>query len=942
MKKQYLLPVFFLLLSLAATAQTGRWTLKGTLADSTGGILQSASVTLLDTKDSTLLDFQLSDGKGAFAFPNLAQRNYLLRITHVGYRDWFEKVGSDVSDLGKITLTPRGKNLNEVVVKGERAPVTMRHDTVEFNADAFKTRPNATVEDLLKRLPGVEVESDGTVKAHGKSVQRVLVDGKEFFGTDPKMATRNLAAEAVKAVQVFDRKSEQSRFSGVDDGTREKTINLELKEDFKKGIFGTAVAGAGDQGRYTGRLNLNRFAKNEQYSLIGTLNNINQQGFTLNDYFNFSSVGSSSSGGGGPMMVNVTRGSSGSGGATVNGVAVNIPGQTSSGFVNSGSGGLNFFNQINKKTKIDGNYLLNSVKSTIDRTVDKENFLENGSYKSKQSGNTVSRTTNHRLNLNLETQLDSLSTLRWTNTGSITGSDYRTSTLTQTYGTDGALQNDGTRANYYEGTAYSLNSNLAYRRRFSKKGRSLTANLIFGLNNDKKTGNINAVNNYFGTNASSDTTRQDDRQKNGRLNYGITAFYIEPLSKRTFLEFNYTYQRNLNDSRRDVDDIKGETRTPNTQLTNRYDNQYNYHRGGLSYRYAGRALNLSTGLNIQQASLIGEFPLKDMSIARHYTNLLPNLRMMYNLASSKNLNFTYETSVQQPSLTQLQPIVDNTDPLNISTGNPDLKPEYNHQFSLNYFSFNPSRFRNFFGNAFLTYTTNKIANSQTVSDQLVTTTKPVNVPDNLQGNGFVGFGLPIQKVKGLRVNANVGVTYARSQSIINAGNNVTKTLGTNLGTRIDYRPGDVFDINLAANLSLNNATYSLQAAQNQQYSTQRYTVDANWNITPKWAISSSMNYQVLAGKGYNQEIPIWNASLTRYILKNNAGEIKFIATDMLNRNVVINRSVDVNYFQEERVRSLARYFLVTFTYTLRNKAGAGGRGPVRGGPGGRPPIMIGG
>ncbi|MDR6195039.1 hypothetical protein QE357_002091 [Siphonobacter sp. BAB-5404] len=918
MKNRYLLLFLLTMISGWAAAQTP-WNLKGKLADSSGIAIPNASVMLLDTKDSTLIEFSTSGTNGEFSFKKLPLHAYILRVTHLSFSEYEALVNKP--DLGTIRLKAKGKDLNEVIVKGEKAPVTMRHDTVEFNADSFKTRPNATVEELLKRLPGVEVESDGTVKAHGKEVQRILVDGKEFFGTDPKMATKNLAAEAIKAVQLFDRKSEQSRFSGVDDGTREKTINLELKEDFKKGIFGTGSAGYGSQHRYAGRLNLNRFAKDQQFSLVGTLNNINQQGFTMNDYFNFSSINSS---GGGGMSGGGTRTTSIQGGSSsINGVPVNMGGQTSAGFVNSGSGGLNFYQQLSKKTKIDGNYLINNTNSTVDKHLDKENYLESGNYKSLQNSNTTNKNLNHRLSFNLEHQLDSVNTIRWTNTASLTNSNFQTSSLTQTYGTGGNLRNEGNRINQYAGDAYSLNSNFALRHRFAKKGRTLTANLIFGLNNDQRSGVINALNQYFDTNTA-DTTLQNDSQKNGKINYGLTTFYTEPLSKRSFLEANYSYQKNLNNTNREVYDIKGERSTLNNQLSNTYDNQYYYHRGGLSYRYVGNQINISTGLNVQEATLVGRFPRTETSLNRSFGNLLPNLRIRYDLANSRNLNFNYETSVNQPSLTQLQPIINNTDPLNITIGNPNLRPEYNHSFSLNYFSFNTTRFRNFFGNAFLTYTTNKISSSQSVNEQLVTTTQSVNVPNAIQGNTFIGFGSPIQRIKGMRVNANLGITYNRGISIINNAENRTNTVATTLGTRLDYRNDTKFDVNAGANLSLNQTQYSLQSAMNQNYLTQRYTLDANWNLTQTWSIGSSVNYQVLTGNNYNQKIPIWNASITKYILKNNVGEIKLSAIDLLNRNVVINRSAQVNYYQEERVTSLARYFLLTFTYSLRNKAGMGG------------------
>jgi hypothetical protein len=279
--------LFFLMMGVSvAVAQ--KFSVTGTVTDTVRSPLPSSTVMLLNPKDSTLVNFGVADSKGFFEIKGVNQGDYLLKITFVGYASFERKISasgnSPIVNIGFITMQPQNLQLSEVVIRGEKAPVTVKRDTIEFNASSFKTKANANVEDLLKKMPGMEVDTDGTVRAQGQEVQKVMVDGREFFGRDPKLATRNLPADAVDKVQVFDKKSDQAIFTGIDDGIKEKTINLELKEDKRNGAFGNVMAGYGTNDRFQGKASINRFGKGQQLSFLGMGNNINEQGFSFGDF----------------------------------------------------------------------------------------------------------------------------------------------------------------------------------------------------------------------------------------------------------------------------------------------------------------------------------------------------------------------------------------------------------------------------------------------------------------------------------------------------------------------------------------------------------------------------------------------------------------------------------------------------------------------------------
>ena len=886
--------------------------LSGVVSDSSGGPLSSATVMLLKKIDSTLVEFALSENDGRFKFEKVSLGDFLLNITYLGYTSYYTPVSFSASspsvDLGKVSLESQSTLLNEITVEGERNPMTIKKDTVEYNSAAFQVQPNANVEELLKKLPGVQVDRSGNVQAQGETVNRILVDGKEFFGRDPKMATKNLPASAIDKIQVFDKKSDQAEFTGVDDGQREKTINLTLKEDSRKGSFGNLNGGVGSEGRFQGKASLNKFGSKEKISFIGMANNINNQGFSFEEYVGF------------------TGGMSRGGGVQIDGDSP-INNGNNTGFTNTYSGGLNYTNTLSEKTELNGSYFYSLLDKQTDRTLFRENFLADRTFYNTEDSKQNSQNQSHRLNVVLDHKLDSFQSIKLTSRVTFRGSNTFYEGETETLNADYSPSNSNIRTNTSEGSASQLTNDLLYRRKLSKPGRSYSANFSFNLNNDGNFGENLSENTFFKAGKSRiDTIKQRFTQDNERITYGVRISYTEPLFKRQYLEMNYDYRHNDNNQFREVYDLAfglNPFEKFNSQLSNKYTTDYDYHRGGGNYRFSGEKFNLTAGASVQYSLLTGELILTEQTIEKKYTNILPAVRMRWEVGKGKNLSADYSTNVREPSLTQLQPLVDNSNPLNIYVGNPDLRPEYSHNMGVRFFSFNQFSMTNLFIFSNIGYTQNKIRNTQVIDDRYITTTRPENVANDLNISTRANFGTRIKPLK-LRINSNAGINRNKGLTYINGA--LSSTLSTSMsgGISIENQKKDLFDWQIGMDWSNSNTSYSIATQNARSFSVKTYTASINVPLFKKAInLSSNLDYEIYTGlsAGFNQAIPIWNSGLSVFVLKDKRGELKLAAIDMLNKNTGISRNADFNYTSDEQIRSLGRYFMLSFTYTLKGMGG---------------------
>ena len=904
--------------------------IKGQLADTVGGPLPSATVMLLNAADSSLVNFSVTDAQGNFALKNVSKGDYLFKVSFLGFRTHTQKITTasigGIMEMGQIKMEAASTELGEIEISAERAPVTVKRDTIEFNAGSFKTKQNAVVEDLLKKLPGVEVDNDGNITAQGEQVRRVTVDGKNFFGTDPKLATKNLPADAVDKVQVFDKKSDQTAFSGIDDGQREKTINLELKEEKRHGVFGTVMAGGGDDERFQGRVSLNKFSKTRQMSLLGMGNNVNQQGFSMDDYMNFTGGSQQMMGGGGAVRLEFNADNS-------NGVPLNF-GNRANGIMTNYAGGVNLNNEFNKKTEVNGSYFFNYLDHDKDQSTFRENFLPDGSFTFNQNSRQLNTNLNHRVNATLDHKLDSMNSIKLTTSVTLNDTDTQLRSFSETRMPDNSLANESERLSLASGVTTTVNNTLLWRHKFGKRGRTLSTTLQYNLSESDRDGRLEATNTYYGTMVEEKTIVQNSKQETESATYAASMSYTEPLGKRKYLEGNYSYRENLNDVNRETYDVNNGEEDFNQEYSTRYNSDYQYHRAGLNFRTVKSKYNLVAGASIQNTILDGN--LEDSpDIHKTYENVLPSAHLNYDFSTTKHLRIDYETTVQEPSIQQLQPVVDNSDPLNVYIGNTGLRPAYNQSWRVNYMTFNPVSFVNFFSFIDVDRTSNAIVNSQSISPQLVRTTQPVNVGYTTALNSMANFGFPINKI-GSRFN--VGVTYRAQQSMTLLNDQQNQINSNTYGGRFryTYRYKEIFDMTLSADLDKQLTKYEFNQPD-QEYVNQTYNSEANLTFLKNYQFSGNLEYLVYNSKStdFHQEIPLLNLSISRFILKNKAGELKFAVNNLLDKALGVNQTASVNYLERSTTNSLGRYLMVSFTYALNKQLNpmgmrpGGGRGGIR-------------
>ncbi|MCB9264788.1 MAG: outer membrane beta-barrel protein [Lewinellaceae bacterium] len=870
--------------------------------------LPNATIMLLRAQDSVLQQFALTGAQGEFSIKNAPPGQYRLQATFLGYENHSQPVevkeGQPSISLGAIRLQPRTEMLDEVIVKEERIPMAIRKDTIEFDADAFKTQPNAVVEDLLKKLPGVEVGRDGNIRAMGENVERVTVDGKEFFGKDPKLATQNLPADAVDKVQVFDKKSDRAEFSGIDDGQREKTINLALKEDKKKGYFGRLNAGYGDQGRYQAKGNLNRFTPDEQLSFLGMANNVNEPGFSLDDYIDFMGglQGMMRGGGSGSVRIEINPGEMG--------LPLNIGGN--SGIAGSQAGGVNFNKGLSDKTALTSSMLYNRFDNNLNRSLRRESFLEGGAFTTEEESRQRTLNNNERLNLRLDHDIDSTQSIRFRASGSYNTTELEISGLSENF-KDGQLNSSSSRNNLTNGHQSNFDGSFLYRKRLGRPGRVFTADASFGMRDLRQARKVNAVNIFENI---IDTLLQEQTRDDESTSLGAQLSYSEPLSKRSYLEWRYAFQRNQSDFQQEAYDIADGQPTFNPALSNAFGSDYTYHRWQSGFRANGKKQSVWASAALQYARLNGQLTSADTTIRQHFRNLLPALRWNYEFNQSQRLEFDYSTFVREPSVQQLQPITDNSDPFNIYIGNPSLRPEYANELSLRYFTFNGALLSSFFNTLSFNYTDNPISQAFAIDENLIRTTQPINAPYAWRLRNSANYSTPIRPLKS-RINIEAALTYNRSFNEINGQDNRTGQRMASTDVKLENRFKEKFDLAGGVRLEYTQARYSIREGLNQDVFNQTYYTSLQLNLPLGFTLFNSLDYDVYKGRttGFNQTIARWNAYLAKSLLENKA-EVRFAAYDLLNQNQGISRRAELNYVEDERVNVLARYFLLSFTYSV--------------------------
>ncbi|MBS1669838.1 MAG: TonB-dependent receptor [Bacteroidetes bacterium] len=913
MKKLLLLNAF-VLLYLFSTAQKA--TIKGTVTDTLNNQnLKNAVISLLRSKDSVLYKYARTNEAGKFELNNLAAGNYIIRVSYPNYVVFMDALSlSDTSNLtfNQLPLITKAKLLEEVIVKQKISPIRMKGDTLEFLADSFKVKEGANVEDLLKKFPGFTVNSKGEITAQGQQVQKVLVDGDEFFGDDPTLATQNINARDVAKVQVFDKKSDQATLTGIDDGQKQKTLNLVLKDDAKKGYFGKAEAGTDFDKYYQGKITANKFTSTSKMGGYITADRTGRNNMSWNEMQDFGSLNTTIMDGGGIMIFS-------EGDDFNNYNQQGIPENLVAAFMYNKKFGK-------YKNNTTNNYTYKHQNLAGESTTNTQYILPDTVYYNNQSNHFNNSKWMQSFNTKNEFNIDSSNTITvnakgaWgqSNNYSLFNSAYLSSSLQKV--------NTSNRTNTSSGNKNDQKADIFYTHKFNKAGtRVLTLNATYTNNNNNSEGFLYSETDFYKNGVINSTQIVDQRKTNistGSNLQGLVS-YTEPISKKVSLNLNYTI--NGNTSEQDVrtyEKRNGKYDSLNLLYSNHYKFINTSNRGGFTLNYNTKKINGRIGLAVQDLVLKQTNIYKDSSMQRNFTNFFPTASFRYKYSSSGNFSINYDGRTNQPSLYQLQPIANNSDPLNIIIGNPYLKPSFTHNINFNFGDFKVITKRNIYGYGGFNLTQNAFANKSIVDSLGRTTTQTVNVNGNYNGYFGISYGRTIEKI-GLEINLRPNLNINRNINFINGLENITKSYNAGLQFRLSKSEEKKYDVSVSYNPNFNHSTSSVNATAITEYWTHTISSDINYKFLKGFILNSDINanfrQKLNAADNKNNSI-VWNASVEKRILKKKDISLIVSVNDILNQNIGFNRNISSNFISENTYTTVQRYFLFSIRWKFaKNK-----------------------
>jgi Outer membrane protein beta-barrel family/Carboxypeptidase regulatory-like domain len=877
--------------------------------------LSQATVSITPLADSSDIQYSTTGKKGSFLVKNLKAGTYRLLISFEGFapaRKFFtiSAANPDV-DFHILYMQTSTDQLEEVVI--HTPPVTIRHDTVEYNAGSFATKPNALAEDLLKKMPGIQVDKNGVITAQGETVTRVMVNGKRFFGDDPKLATRNLPPDIIDKIQVFDDLSDQSKFSGFDDGNRVKTINIITKKDKRQGYFGKLVGGVGTNENYDESINMHRFDNDEQISLLGQANDINKQNFTADG----NNGGRGGGGGSSPA--------------------------SNTGITTVWAGGGNYRNSFGTKTDLYGNYFFNSQHITVNsqdsilKSIQGQSGQDSSNTTAGYQSNIQKRITN-RINFNLEHRFDSSNSIIFRPNIIFQNNEPVASSYSTTVNNSGQPVNSSLNKNTGYNSGFNVTgSNLQIRHKFAKKYRTISLDINGSANVNRGYGYNYAVNQFFMP-AGVDTLNQYIQDTLHSYTISPTLSYTEPVGKNQILEFNYNfnYQHNISvNNTFDYTDSLHQYKTFDSLFSNSYQFISHANRFTLSYRMQNSKFNLSLGTGLQFTGFNSLNTTKDIRVEHDYMNFTPTVNFQYTFSKTQHLRLNYTGRPGTPSVSQLQPLITTTDQINYQLGNPNLNQQFTHSLRILYSSFDPGTQHVLFATVNASTVVNDIQTAVYYNSKGGQQTTYVNLNGTYNLSGYFNFGIPI-KIPKSNLNFITNMNYAQSQtllaqdSIAAADNEWAHVYSRNsfFSETISWTTNikKNFDMNLSSTskYNINRRTGAPVQKSNAQSNlnafSQAFSIELTAYTNSGWLFAANLDYTYTNNNAaaYNASVPLLSPSIAKQVFKKKNGEIRLNVFDLLNQNVAVSKSVTSSLETYTRTNVLTRYAMLTFTYNLNN------------------------
>jgi len=909
-------------------AQTG-YSIKGKVADTVANTnLINASVSVITAKDSILQKFTRIKDDGTFTINNLNKGKFILLATYPGYADFVERFTLDSAhtthNFGRINMLLKERLLQEVIVKGKAAAIKIKGDTTEFNPAAYNIQPNSKVEDLLKQLPGIEVDKDGKITAQGQTVKKVLVDGEEFFGDDPTLVTKNLRADMVDKVQLYDKKSDQAAFTGIDDGVKDKTINIKLKEDKKNGYFGKLDGGLGTDGYYQGQALFNRFKGKQKFSVYGTLGNTGKTGLGWEDNNKYGGGGGMEFGDDGGFYIF-------GGGDDLDSFDGRYNGE---GKPVARTGGTHYDTKWNNdKESINTNYKIGSL--TVDGT---KNTQQQNNFPGNIS-NVNSDQSNHnymfrqKLDVNYQVKIDSMQNLKITADGTLKNSNTRSNFATQTRRLDGSLINSNDRENSANVDGKVFNANAFYTKKFKKKSRTLSVNFRTAYNESDSKGFLKSNTQFYdsvGTYVRKETIDQYKVNKTKSTNINTNITYTEPLAKDFTLAVSYALAVNNSTADRRTFN-KNASAGPYSMLDSIYSSDYKLNQlsnqGGAVFNMQKQKYSFNFGTKVAGVKFkqVDEFG-RISDLVRNFTNWYPQASFQYKFSKQSSIRVSYNGNTTQPNIDQIQPVRINTDPLNIQEGNADLKPSFTNRYNISYNSYKVISNQYIWISGSYSTTSNPIVSNVTRDTTTgISTYKSSNLKNKSTNNFWVNTYFE-RKIPGIGINAGLEV-YANGNTYYNMSNDVlneTKSYSYSGSVRLSKYKEKKYDAWVSAGPTYTINSSSLNTVLNNNG--RGFNANGGFNIylPGKFQIGSDGNYTYNAPtKSFPQDFRrfLWNANISRTFFKD-ALKASVTGNDLLNQNTGYNRTGSANVLTQERYTTIRRYFMFSLTWDF-NKVGGG-------------------